>query len=359
MSRKQLKSSRKAVGASPGSLIYVGRETDFKTKIQLIHYNETDCQEHLVRRLSECRLSEGDLTHVSWLNVDGIHESSVVEAVGKQYRLHPLLLEDVMNTEQKPKLEQYDDSYLFVTLKWLHFNPTTEELEGEHLSLVLGRQYVISFQEERSGNAFHPVLERIKASAGKTRRNGPDYLLYALMDLVVDQYFVVLEQIGEKLEVLENSIIEQVATQATLTRLYSLKREVTLMRKLVWPVREIVNSLLLEETDLVKSTTGPYLRDLYDHVVQVMDTIDSYRELSTSMLDVYLSTLSNRMNSVMKTLTIISAIFIPLTFIAGVYGMNFDYMPELRSPYGYFATLGVMLLIAIGSIIYFKRRGWM
>ncbi|MGA0558004.1 magnesium/cobalt transporter CorA [Larkinella sp. VNQ87] len=358
MSRRRYKHSEKKIGASPGTLIYVGQDTDYKTKIQRIEYNEARYEIEPVKRLSACRIPTQEANVVSWLDVDGIHEPAVVAGIGQQYQLHPLLLEDVMNSQQKPKLEEYDGSYLFATLKMLYFNKIRQELESEHLSFVLGKNYLISFQEERKADLFQPILDRIQASAGKTRRNGPDYLLYALMDLVVDHYFVVLDTIGERLEVLENSIIEQVASQQTLTRLYTLRRELTLMRKLVWPVREMINRLLLEESELIRPTTMPFMRDLYDHVVQVLDSIDSYRELATSLLDVYLSTNSNRMNAVMKTLTIFSAIFMPLTFIVGVYGMNFDNMPELHTRNGYYVVLAVMAVLTVLMVVYFRRRRW-
>ncbi|GAB3898405.1 magnesium/cobalt transporter CorA [Larkinella knui] len=358
MGRHRYKHSEKKVGASPGTLIYVGQEIDYKTKIRRILYNEATYVVENLKRLDSCGRPVADSPFVSWLNVDGIHEPAVVERIGQQYHLHSLLLEDVMNSQQKPKVEEYDGAYLFATLKMLHFNTTSQELENEHLSFVLGKNYLISFQEERKEDLFQPILGRIEASSGKTRRNGPDYLLYALMDLVVDHYFVVLDSIGEKLEILENSIIQQVAGQQTLTRLYTLKRELTLMRKVVWPVREMINRLILEDSDLIRPTTMPFLRDLYDHVVQVLDSIDSYRELATGLLDVYLSTLSNRMNSVMKTLTIFSAIFMPLTFIVGVYGMNFDNMPELHTRNGYFVVLGIMFILLVLMVIYFRRRRW-
>ncbi|GAB3919346.1 magnesium/cobalt transporter CorA [Larkinella terrae] len=358
MGRRRYKHSEKKVGASPGTLIYVGQEIDHKTNIRRIEYSEASYTVETVKRLATCAKPPETAPTVSWLDVDGIHEPSVVERIGQQFHLHPLLLEDVMNSQQKPKVEEYDGAYLFATMKMLHFNVKTQELESEHLSFVMGKNYLVSFQEERKSDIFQPVLDRIQASAGKTRRNGSDYLLYALMDLVVDHYFVVLDNIGEKLEILENSIIEQVAGQQTLTRMYTLKRELTLMRKLVWPVREMINRMVLEESDLIKPTTMPFLRDLYDHVVQVLDSIDSYRELATSLLDVYLSTLSNRMNSVMKTLTIFSAIFMPLTFIVGVYGMNFDNMPELHTHNGYYVVWGIMAVSTVLMILYFRRRRW-
>ncbi|HLL97069.1 MAG TPA: magnesium/cobalt transporter CorA, partial [Spirosoma sp.] len=248
---------------------------------------------------------------------------------------------------------------VFVTLKMLHHNRQRQEIDIEHVSLVLGKNYVLSFQEERTRDIFDTVINRIKASSGKTRRNGPDYLMYALMDVIVDHYFVIAERIGDTMEELEDLIVQQRASQETLGLLYLLKREMALIRRTVYPLRDVVGTLLREESDLVQKTTLPYLRDLADHINQVIETMDSQRELVAGLMDVYYSIVSNRMNSVMKTLTIVSAIFIPLTFIAGVYGMNFENMPELRTQNGYFWTLGMMALIAIGEIIYFKRRGWM
>ncbi len=248
---------------------------------------------------------------------------------------------------------------MFVTLKMLHHNVRTQEIDAEHVSLVLGSNFLISFQEERTADIFEPVLERIKLSAGKTRRNGADYLLYAAMDLVVDHYFVVMEGMAEKLDDIEDRIIRDVAGRDTLARLYALKREMALMRRYVQPLRDVIGVLLRGDSPLIHPTTVPFLRDLLDHVNQVVETLDAYRELIPGLLDVYLSTTSNRMNSVMKTLTIFSAIFMPLTFIAGIYGMNFDNMPELHTRTGYFWALGVMFAIGMGMVIYFRRRGWM
>ncbi|RYF72959.1 MAG: magnesium/cobalt transporter CorA [Cytophagaceae bacterium] len=364
MARRRYKVSKKPVGTSPGTLTYVGQEIKHATKIKRVEYNEEDYTIDESGRLSACKLPANGTPHVLWLDVDGIHEASVVGALGSQFRLHPLLLEDVMNTEQKPKIDLYDDTRassesVFVTLKMLHHNSRSQEIDAEHVSLVLGANYLISFQEERTKDIFTPVLERIKLSSGKTRRNGADYLLYATMDVVVDHYFVVMEGMAEKLDDIEDRIIRDVAGRDTLARLYALKRETTLMRRYVQPLREILGVLLREESPLVHPTTMPFLRDLLDHVNQVVETLDSYRELIPGLLDVYLSTTSNRMNAVMKTLTILSAIFMPLTFIVGIYGMNFDNMPELHWHYGYFMVIGIMAVVAVAMVIYFKRRGWM
>ncbi|MBC3785667.1 magnesium/cobalt transporter CorA [Spirosoma utsteinense] len=382
---RRFRSAEKNFGTSPGTLTYIGEEIEHAIKIKRIEYNATDYRVDDSSKLSACRLPSDKTPYVNWLNVDGIHDPKVVSALGQQYRLHPLLLEDVMNTEQKPKIDLYDDTpilpdasanghslpdgqpaegmvsdtVMFVTLKMLHHSRQRQEIDIEHISLVLGKNYLISFQEERTKDIFEPVIERIKASAGKTRRNGADYLMYALMDVIVDHYFVITDHIGDKMEEVEDQIVQQRASQETLSTLYVLKRELALIRRTVYPLRDVVGTLLREESDLVRKSTLPYLHDLADHVSQIIETLDSHRELIAGLMDVYYSIVSNRMNSVMKTLTIVSAIFIPLTFIAGIYGMNFDNMPELRTRTGYFWALGIMAAIAIGEIIYFKRRGWM
>jgi len=378
---RRYRSAEKTLGTSPGTLTYVGEEIEHAIKIKRIEYNSTDYHIDEQSKLSVCRLPRPETPYVNWINVDGIHDPNVVAALAQQYYLHPLLLEDVLNVEQKPKIDLYDDTpvpagaaqngsgnppngvgkgpVVFVTLKMLHHNRQRQEIDIEHVSLVLGKNYVLSFQEERTRDIFDTVINRIKASSGKTRRNGPDYLMYALMDVIVDHYFVIAERIGDTMEELEDLIVQQRASQETLGLLYLLKREMALIRRTVYPLRDVVGTLLREESDLVQKTTLPYLRDLADHINQVIETMDSQRELVAGLMDVYYSIVSNRMNSVMKTLTIVSAIFIPLTFIAGVYGMNFENMPELRTQNGYFWTLGMMALIAIGEVIYFKRRGWM
>ncbi|MFD2571973.1 magnesium/cobalt transporter CorA [Spirosoma soli] len=357
--RRRYRSAEKTLGTSPGTLTYVGAEIEHATKIKRIEYNEAEYRVDDSSRLSACRLPNTETPFVNWLDVDGIHEPKVVAALGQQYHLHPLLLEDVMNTEQKPKIDLYDDTVVFVTLKNLHHSAHRQEIESEHVSLVLGKNYLISFQEERTKDIFDPVIERIRASSGKTRRNGADYLLYALMDLMVDNYLLITERIGEKMDELEDVIVQEKANQQTLATLYTLKRELAFIRRTVLPLRDIIGVLIRGESDLIQPATMPFLRDLADHVNQAVETLDAYREVISGLMEVYYSIVNNRMNSVMKTLTIVSAIFIPLTFIAGIYGMNFENMPELRTQSGYFWILGIMLIIAVGEIIYFKRRGWM
>ena len=354
---KRYKIQNTNLGTSPGTLTYVGEEVKFATKVHWTQFNHDDYKTYTFPKLTDFALKLAD-DHTYWLNVDGIHEPKVIETVGEIFDLHPLIMEDILNTQQKPKFEYYDDEQLFITFKMIEFNPYTREIEVEHLSFILGENFVISFQEERSRDVFNPILQRIKASAGKTRKNGADYLLYSLMDLVVDNYFVVLEQISENMERLEEDIINSVK-QKSMTELYGIKRELTLLRKIVFPLREMLLNLIREEAPLITSNTALYLRDVQDHVTQVIETIDSYRELVASLMDLHLSQASSRMNNVMKVLTGISVIFMPLTFIAGVYGMNFDNMPELRWQYGYYYVWTFMIIMVIGMLIYFKKKDWL
>jgi magnesium transporter len=267
-------------------------------------------------------------------------------------------MEDILNSQQKPKFEYYDDDQLFITFKMIGYNSITREIEVEHLSFILGKNFLISFQEERSKEIFDPISVRLKTSAGKTRKNGSDYLLYALMDLVVDNYFLILEQMSENIERLEDSIINA-TKQESMTEIYSLRRELMLMRKVIFPLREMISNLIREEAPLITPNTVLYLRDVHDHVSQVIESIDSYRELVASLMDLYLSQVGNRMNNVMKVLTVISVVFMPLTFIAGIYGMNFDNIPELHWHNGYYYVWVFMIFLVMGMLIYFKKKDWL
>lgn len=357
--RKSRKYRKRGLLTSPGTLTYIGPDVGLKTKIRRIRYNEHSYKDENVKSLDECRPESDGQHFITWLNVDGIHEIPLIEKLGKFYHLHPLLLEDVVNTEHKPKLELYDTGHLFLTLKMLHVDSESPiSISSEHVSFVLGKNYVLSFQEELTSDIFTTVENRLEASVGKTRRNGPDYLLFALMDVVVDNYFIVLEKLGDALDATEDQVIRGVQ-ELSLKDMYALKRELTLARRQIWPLRDMVNQLIREDNMQISKDVIPYYRDLYDHIMQVLDTIDSYRELVASLVDVHLSTISNRMNQVMKTLTIFSAVFMPLTFIVGVYGMNFEFMPELKEPYGYYYVWGLMVAVTVGMIFYFKSKKWM
>ena len=342
------------VGLPPGVLIHVGKESAHEVKITRTVYDETLFERDEVGTFDVCLPSEGGRA-VTWIDVDGVHQVDILKQLGECLNIHPLVLEDVLNTEQRPKLDDYGE-YLFVVLKMLHYDDQSGEMETEQISLVLGANFVVSLQE-KPGDAFDPVRERIKSGKGRIRKMGVDYLAYALIDTIVDHYFIVLEQIGEKIELLEEELVTD-PTPETLQTIHNLKRDMIFLRKSVWPLREVIGSLERGESPLIGEAINIYLRDVYDHTIQVIDTTETFRDMISGMLDIYLSSISNRMNEVMKVLTIIATIFIPLTLIAGIYGMNFKHMPEINSPYGYYVTIAIMVLIALLMGSYMKRKKW-
>ena len=356
MARIANRRSRKA-GLPPGSLIHVGDKKAETTKITIIDYDEGSFQQKEAAGLEECFVFKQTAT-VTWINIDGVHDPAVIGRLGECYGVHSLILEDIMNTAQRPKLEDMGD-YLYVVLRMLSCAKEDGEVQSEQVSLIVGPNFVISFQEgSNPGDVFDPVRDRIRTGKGRIRKLGADFLAYSLVDAIVDNYFVVLERLGGRVEGLEEELVTDPG-QKTLHDIHTLKREMIYLRKSVWPLREVVNGLQRGESPLVKETTGIFLRDVYDHTIQVIDTIETYRDMLSGMLDMYLSSVSNRMNQVMKVLTIIATIFIPLTFIAGVYGMNFKFMPELDWRYGYFVVWGVMALIGAVMVIFFKKKKWM
>jgi magnesium transporter len=279
-----------------------------------------------------------------------------LEKLGAAFELHPLVLEDILNTEHRPKCEDCDD-YFFIVLKMLSLDDGTEEIRAEQVSIILGPAYVLSFQE-REGDVFDGVRQRIHNGKGRLRALGPDYLAYALIDSVVDSYFAILEKIGDRIEALEEELIVD-PDPTTLQKIHRFKRQMILLRKSVWPLREIVGELQREESPLIRASTGIFLRDVYDHTIHVVDTVETFRDIISGMLDLYLSSISNRMNEVMKVLTIMATIFIPLTFIAGIYGMNFEFMPELKWRWGYAGVWFVMVGVFAALLLYFKKRKWL
>jgi len=347
--------SRK-IGLSPGTLVHIGKKKVEKVRIRLIDYDEAQLQEKEAKIIEEC-FPFKDLPTVTWVNIDGLHDIKLMEKIGKHFGLHPLVLEDILNTEQRPKIEDFDD-YLFVVLKMLHFDENEQEVRAEQISIILASNFVLSFQE-RVGDIFNPLRERIRSAKGRVRKMGPDYLAYALMDAIVDNYFIVLEKLGEKIEGMEQELVTN-PTPETLQTLHNLKREMIFLRKSVWPLREVVSRLERGESKLIKDSTGIYLRDVYDHTIQVIDTIETFRDMLSGMLDIYLSSVSNRMNEVMKVLTIIATIFIPLTFIVGIYGMNFEYMPELKWHWVYPKAFWVVIIgVAVFMAFYFRKKKWL
>jgi magnesium transporter len=348
------KNYNKKVGLPPGSLTYIGPNREVASKITLYKYDEFDFEEKEV--LFDATPFKPEKSKVLWLNVDGIHDVQAIDDFGKQFNLHSLTVEDILNSEQRPKVE-LGEEYLFVVLKMLHYNNLEDKIEDEQVSFILGLDYVLSFQEKQ-GDTFDSIRARLRAGKGKIRRKGADYLLYALMDTVVDNYYIILEKLGDKLERIEDKLLIT-ANEKSLRELYTLKKEILIIRRSIWPLREVLIKMEREETSLIEEGTRIFIRDIYDHAIQVIDTIESYRDMLASMLDLYQSTLSNRINSVMKVLTIISTIFIPLTFIVGVYGMNFHFMPELEWKYGYLMVWIIMLLIAGIMIMYIRKKKWL
>ena len=350
--KKMNQKQKHNIGAPPGELYYIGKERGERVKITLIQYDESNFFENDFYDLSEC-ISHIKPHLIKWINVEGIHKLDLIESIGKYYNIHPLTLEDIVHTESRPKFEDYDH-YVVTIMKMLYQD---DVVHSEHLSILLFNDTVLSFQEPSGGDAFDIVRNRLRLGKGRVRKMQSDYLAYALMDAVVDCYFKILEKVGEHLELLDEEITESPQREA-LIKLHELKREMIFLRRQMWPVRELVNNLVRSETDLIRDANDAYLRDLQDHINRLLDSIEGYREMLSSIMEVFLSNNSNKLNEAMKALTVISSIFIPVTFIVGVYGMNFKYMPELNSPYAYWIVWVVMLSVMGGMAYFFKRKNW-
>jgi len=345
----------KKAGLPPGTLVHIGEKRPEPVRITYMDYDEQRFQEKQGVAVEEC-FPFKDTATTTWINIDGIDEIPIIEKIGKAYDLHPLVLEDIATAGQRPKFDTYE-KHAYIVLNMLSYNSTSRVVESEQMSVVLGASFVISFQE-RVGDVFEPIRDRIRQAKGIVRKMGADYLAYRLIDAIVDSYFGILEKIGERIEDLEDELIDS-ATEETLRKIHSLKREMMFLRRSIWPLRELVNGMLRDESSLIGDQTRLYLRDVYDHTIQVIDTIESFRDMAAGMLEIYLSSVSNRMNAVMKVLTIIATIFIPLSFISGVYGMNFPNMPEIGWQYGYPAVLLLMLAITTVMLVYFRRKKWL
>jgi magnesium transporter len=353
--RNLIRRMSKKAGLPPGTPVHTGERKTDKVNITVFDYDADRFTEQTLDSVEDCLAFKSTAT-VTWINIDGVHDTETLSRIGRGYDLHLLLIEDVANTMQRPKIEDYD-ACLFIVLKMLRYGDGDDaQVEAEQVSLVLGRNYVISFQES-PGDVFEPIRERIRKAKGRVRRMGADYLAYTLMDAIVDGYYAVLERIAGDIEELEDRLIEQPGPE-TLADVYDLKTTSVMLRRMIWPLRDVAATLSRDESDLIEDATRIYLRDLNDHTHQVLDTVETFREAVVGMQDLYLSSVSNHMNQVMKTLTIMASIFIPLTFIAGIYGMNFEYIPELKWQWGYFAVWGVMLGIAAAMIFYFRRKRW-
>lgn len=342
-------------GLPPGTLVHIGSRKAEHVKITVIDYDKDNFSEKTCRDPAECfefKSSES----VSWINIDGLHDISAISMIGDHFNLHPLLLEDVVSTRQRPRAEEYDEM-LFLTLKMHGISRDRRSVVSEQVSFVLGQNWLISFQE-KEGDIFDGLRSRLREGSGNTRKRGADYLLYRLLDTVVDNYFFVTEFFSETIDDLEEKVLGE-QEQSTLEEIQRLKRELIGFKRSVYPLREAVSTLQKETFKHIKKSTGPFMRDVYEHIIHVNDSIESQRDVLSGLIDLYHSGVSQRTNQVMQVLTIISTIFIPLTFIAGIYGMNFDHMPELHWTYGYLTVWLVMLVLIIGMIFYFRRKKWL
>jgi magnesium transporter len=322
-------------------------------KITVIDYDEAHYHEAEVKAVEECFVFKAQPT-VTWINIIGLHQVAVLDKLGECYGFHPLVLEDILS-DQRPKVEDYDD-YIFIVLKMVYFDEKEEALDADQISIILGPNYVVSFKE-KEGDLFKGLRDRLRTGKGRIRRMGADYLAYSIIDVIVDNYFSIMEKLGEQFEIVEDVVVAKPEPES-LPAIYNLKRDMLFLRKSVWPLREAISRLQRTESHLVSETTKIYLRDVYDHTIQIIENIETFRDMSASLLDTYLSSLSNRLNEVIKLLTIISTIFMPLTFISGVYGMNFEYNSILSAPWGYHVILALMFAVVLIMLSYFRRKHW-
>lgn len=341
-------------GKPPGTLIYLGQNKDVKIQIDVVEYNQEFIKDYSLSDFSD-GLDLQKENSITWVNITGLHNIQLIEELGKIANIHPLTLEDLLNVNQRPKIDIFH-TYVYIVFQALKFDEEHHTVDTEQISLILGKNFVLTFLEKPS-NIFDALLNRMRNKTGKTRMNGADYLTYGILDIVVDEYYDVIEKIGERIEVIEETLMVH-PHKMEIQNIYSLKRELLELRRAAWPIRDIITKLDKNEIDLISEKTSLYLRDLYDHSIQIIETAEIYRDLTSGLADMYLSSTSNRLNEIIKVLTILSSIFIPLTFIVGVYGMNFKNMPELNMTYGYYICLGAMFVLAIIMLFYFKFRKW-
>jgi magnesium transporter len=355
MAKKRHKQKSK-LGLAPGSLVFTGLQKMANVDITVLHYSADYFEESNPKNMAEVITLIQSFKGVAWINIDGLHDEKSIEEICTYLNIHKLSMEDILSVGQRPKLEEYED-YIQAVLKILTLDSTDETIEYEQLSFILKGNILVTFQE-KTGDVFDSVRNRIKEGKGNVRKRGADYLLYALLDLVVDHYFIVLENFGEKLEDLETELLNK-PDKTTLNKLHRLRRETLLLRRTVYPLREMIGRFEKLEEPLINSNIKVFVRDLYDHTIKVIESVEVLRDMTSGLLDLYMNSTSNKMNETIKVLTILSTIFIPLTFIAGVYGMNFKYMPELEYKYGYFVILGMMAVVALGMLYFLKRKKWL
>lgn len=344
----------KKPGTSPGSLILTGQKRVQKAKIEYFEFSQSHLKENVNSNADEI-LSIKDSDNNIWVNIDGLHETDLIQKIGSRYNIHPLNLEDILDVNSRPKIDEMDE-YIFLSFKMLSWSAGTKKLSQEQLSIILGDRWVLSFQE-LPGDSFDPIRERLRSGKGRMRKMGVDYLAYALIDALVDYYFVIAEEIGERIDVIDKKVLDN-PSPLLLKQIQTLKNELVKVRKAIWPLRDIISTLERNDSGLVRAETNVFLRDLHDHVIQLIETIETYRDLVGGLFDIYLSSQSNRTNEVIRLLTVITSVFIPLTFIVGVYGMNFKVFPELDWHYGYAMVWAAMIIIATGMLVFFRKRDW-
>ncbi|MBT8272843.1 MAG: magnesium/cobalt transporter CorA [Bacteroidia bacterium] len=346
---------RKKIGQVPGAIIYTGRKHEQQLFMESFDFNKDSCSEKELKTIEDAfEFKTSDST--TWLNINGLSHVNEIEKIGSYYNLHPLVLEDIVNIAQRPKMDEYEN-YLFVVIKMLYYD-NAQKVVSEQVSFVLGKNYVISFQEAE-GDVFEEIRDRIRSGKGRIRSMSADYLLYSLIDAVVDHYFNIIETLGDKIEDLESDLFADKLGDDLSRQVQEMKREILKVRRAIFPLREVISRIDKLENDLIGKKIKNYYRDIYDHIIQVNENVEIYREMIWSLMDMYMTTISNKMNEVMKVLTIMATIFIPLTFIAGIYGMNFDNIPELHYKYSYYILWGVMVIIVIFMFLYFKRKKWL
>lgn len=355
MTKKRTQKYQKQIGQIPGTLVYTGEKSDKKFNVQCFDYTKDNIEESILLNIEEA-INYKETESVTWINIEGLKYTDEIENIGRQYGLHPLILEDIVNTTQRPKIDEYEN-YIFIVLKMLYYNKD-ENIVIEQVSFVLGENYVLTFQESE-GDVFGSIRDRLRLNRGRIRGMKSDYLLYALIDAVVDNYFTIIETLGNKIEDLETDLFTGTVREDINIEVQQLKREILKVRRAIFPLREIINRIEKGDYPFIFKRTITYFRDIYDHLVQVTENLDIYREMIWSLMDMYMTTISNKMNEVMKLLTIIATIFIPLTFIAGIYGMNFENIPELHYKYSYYILWGIMIMIFLGMIYYFKKKKWL
>ncbi len=341
-------------GLAPGSLVFIGRQKVDTIRIRLLDYDDKELREEDLEEIQQGQDLK-DTNSVTWINIYGLHDVEFIKRLGEAFNLHPLLLEDILSTAQRPKLEEFDNC-IFIVLKMLRYDEEKQMVVAEQLSIVISDKFLITFQEQ-PGDVFEPVRDRIRKSKGRIRSSGADYLAYALLDTVVDNYIYVIEKLGSKIEDLEEEVLAK-PKDGTIQKIDTYKRELNFLRKSIRPAKEMITQLGKLESDLIHKDVNPFIRDLHDLVLQATEAIETYREMLSDQLNIYNSVLSNRMNEIMKVLTIFAAIFIPLTFIAGIYGTNFEYLPELKYKYSYFIFWGVIIVVASSMLAFFKKKDW-